>query len=244
MILLLDIGNSRLKWALQNDAIISIHQALCHHQDSFYDQLKTAWKNLTPPDVIGVSSVSSENIKQGIIEITQTLWGNLKIISAISSVEDFGVKNSYLQPQKLGVDRWLCLIASYHTYQQSLWVVDCGTAVTMDFIDEDGAHKGGVITAGLHLMKASLSNNTQDLALVNKNYSLALAQQTDKAISSGTLYAVIGLIKCLLNDYPSNALLILTGGDADKIANHLPQPVMIETDLVLQGLALFVQKHL
>ncbi|MCK5871895.1 MAG: type III pantothenate kinase [Methylococcales bacterium] len=244
MILLLDIGNSRLKWAQQNNDVIGSSQTLCHHQALFYDQLKTDWKPLTRPEIIAIASVSSEKIKAGILNIVRALWGDIKVICAVSTSEDFGVKNGYLHPQKLGVDRWLGLIAAYQAYQHSLWVIDCGTAITMDFVNEAGIHKGGVISAGLHLMKTALSNNTHDLALFNNEYPLALAQQTDKAIFSGTLYAVIGLIKCLLSDYPSHSVLILTGGDANKIADHLPQPVIIESDLVLQGLALFIQKYL
>ncbi|MCK5728419.1 MAG: type III pantothenate kinase [Methylococcales bacterium] len=244
MILLLDIGNSRLKWAQQNNGVISATQALYHQKTSFYEQLKTAWKNVPAPDIVGISSVGADHIKQVIIDVIQVIWGTIKIISAASTSEDFGVKNSYQYPQKLGVDRWLGLIASYYSYQQSLWVIDCGTAITMDFIDETGIHKGGVISAGLHLMKTALSNNTQDLALYNKAHHLELAHQTDKAIFSGTLYAITGLINGLLSDYPSDSILIITGGDADKIADHLSHPVIIEPDLVLQGLALFIQKYL
>ena len=244
MILLIDIGNTRLKWALEKEGLLGESQAIFHQKKSFTSQLKKEWGSLPRPNAIGISCVSSNKIKARVIAIAKEYWNEVEIIVATSSKHAFGVTNNYLHPHKLGVDRWLCLISSYYYYQQAVWVIDCGTAVTIDLINESGQHQGGVISAGLQLMKTALSTQTDGLRFIDKNYPLGLSNQTDKAIFSGTLYAIIGLIEQLLVQYPDKPMLILTGGDAKTVAKNLLHPTHIEPNLVLKGLALYTQKYL
>ncbi len=244
MNLLVDIGNTRLKWSLEADRKMSQSMALYHQSMNFNQHLAKDWQPLVSPKILAISSVSSEKIKLEVINLAQRLWKDVKIIIAKSSTEEFGVKNSYLQPEKLGVDRWLALIASYNHYRQAVWVIDCGTAITVDFINAQGQHQGGLISAGLWLMKTALSTHTAMLDFSEKNYYLNLATQTDKAIFSGTLYAATGLIEQAINQKTLKAMLILTGGDAQIIANNLSLPAIIEPDLVLKGLAIVTQKYL
>ena len=244
MNLLVDIGNTRLKWSLETDREMSQSMALFHQSTNFNQHLAKDWQPLNPPKILAISSVSSEKIKLDVINLAQQLWKDVKIIIAESVSKEFGVKNSYLQPEKLGVDRWLALIASYSHYRQAVWVIDCGTAITVDFIDVQGQHQGGLISAGLWLMKTALSTHTATLDFSEKNHSLSLATQTDEAIFSGTLYAAIGLIEQVINQQSPKIMLILTGGDAQIIAKNLSLPVVIEPDLVLKGLALLTQKYL
>jgi type III pantothenate kinase len=244
MILLIDIGNTRLKWALENEGLLGGSQAIGHQQIDFIQQLKTDWSQLAIPNQVAISSVGSDGVKKNVITIIQAFWKGVTLVIARSSTKSFGVNNHYLFPEKLGVDRWLCLIKSYHHYQQAFWVIDCGTAITMDFVDASGQHHGGVISAGLQLMRTALSTQTAALNFKGENAPLGLSNQTDNAIFSGTLYAVIGLIEQLLTQYSQPSKLILTGGAAGIIAQHLSRPTQIESDLVLQGLALYTQKTL
>ena len=239
MNLLVDIGNSRLKWGLESNQKISQSRALFHQSTNFSQHLTKDWQALIPPKTLAISSVSSEEIKSEIISLAQQLWKNINIIIAKSKSKQFNVQNSYSQPEKLGVDRWLALIASYNHYQQALWVIDCGTAITIDLINEQGQHQGGLISPGLQLMKTALSTHTATLNFPKvKRYNLGLANQTNKAIFNGTLYAATGLIEQAINRHPLKAKLILTGGDAQVIAKNLSQPVIIKPNLVLKGLAL------
>ncbi len=245
MNLLVDIGNTRLKWSLKTNNNISPSVALFHQSTNFPQHLTKDWQSLTPPKSIVISSVSTAKVKLSVINLAQQLWNNIKIIIAESSAEELGVQNGYLQPEKLGVDRWLALIASYNDYQQALWVIDCGTAITMDFINEQGQHQGGLISPGLQLMKTALSTHTASLNFSReKRYQLGLANQTNKAIFNGTLYAATGLIEQAINQQSLKTMIILTGGDAQIIAKNLSFSVIIEPDLVLKGLALLTQRHL
>jgi len=245
MNLLVDIGNSRLKWGLETDRKISQSRAFFHQSTNFSQHLTKDWQALVPPKILAISSVSSEEVKLEVICLAQQLWKNVKIIIAKSTSKEFGVKNSYLQPEKLGIDRWLALIASYNDYQQAVWIVDCGTAITVDFINAEGQHQGGLISPGLQLMKTALSTHIATLNFSKeKHYNLGLANQTNKAIFNGTLYAAIGLIEQAINQQSLKAIIILTGGDAQIIAKNLSLPVIIEPNLVLKGLALLTQKYL
>lgn len=244
MNLLIDIGNTRLKWVLLIKGEVSHSVALHHQPTNFTQQLISDWQSLPTPKIVCLSCVSSEHIKTKVINLVQQLWKTIKIIIAKSSAEAFGVKNSYLHPQKLGIDRWLGLIASYHHYQQAVWIADCGTAITLDFIDDQGQHGGGLIAPGLQLMKRSLLTDTAALDFFENDYSLSLANQTDNAIFSGTLGAATGLIEQFVTRKSCKALLILTGGDAKIIAENLSVPVIMEADLVLKGLAILMQKYL
>lgn len=240
MKLLIDIGNSRLKWAQEIQGQITAQQALAHQQTNWQNELFQAWKKLATPEKLVISCVANPTILQTIEELAQQLWNNVDIICATTSAAAFGVKNSYPAPEKLGVDRWLCLIAARHLYPQTaVWIVDCGTAITVDFINAEGEHGGGLISAGLSLMQKSLLQNTANLRLSEQVYGAGLANLTEAAIFNGTLYAAVGLIEQALKMQPSSAVLLLAGGDAEIISAHLSPPFIVESDLVLKGLAIF-----
>ena len=245
MNLLIDIGNTRLKWALHTKNIVDKSTALMHHQANFIPQLENTWQPLEKPNIVVISSVSTDSLKIKIVALLKNLWDDdIQIIIPYSTDALFGVKNSYLHPEQLGIDRWLSLIACHHHYSNAAWIVDCGTAITVDFIDKQGVHHGGLISAGLNLMKASLSKNTAALTFSEKESTLKLATQTDSAIFNGTLYAAIGLIEHVVKSRQPQAVLILTGGDAQLIASYLSFSAIVDPNLVLKGLAIFANKPL
>ncbi len=239
MNLLIDIGNSRLKWACEFGGKLSAQTALFHQQQNWQTQLLNAWQGLSSPEKVAISCVANPDILQSVIAWAKQLWSNCEILIAKSQATGFGVKNSYQHPEKLGVDRWLCLIAARHFYPQAAWIVDCGTAITVDYIDENGQHGGGLIAPGLTLMKKSLLQNTAALDFTAQAYQPELANFTDAAIFSGTLYAAVGLIEQALKTQTAPAVLLLTGGDAKIISSQLSPSFIIEPDLVLKGLSIF-----
>lgn len=243
MNLLIDIGNSRLKWGLlQNGAIFS-QMALDHQQNDWQTLLLKSWQQLEKPQKIAICSVASPEKAEQIIDLANQLWKKVKIIIPTSMANGFGVQNGYLYPQKLGVDRWLCLIATRHFYKKAAWIVDCGSAITVDFINEHGLHNGGLIAPGLKLMKKALSQNTAALNYSWQNYPLGLANFTEGAIFTGTLYAAVGLIEQAVVTQATKAMIVLTGGDAELISPHLSHhSIIVDPDLVLRGLAIFIQQ--
>jgi type III pantothenate kinase len=237
--LLVDIGNTRIKWGLDKDNHIIHGQSLVHQQLEQNELLK-CWKNISAPDRMAVSCVSSKQSLELIMTVARLLWPSIEIMLAQSKANDFGVRNAYYNPEKLGVDRWLSLIAVKQHYQGYTCIVDCGTAITIDVMDADGRHQGGLICPGLRLMKSSLATGTEILQFNQQKYPIGLANSTDAAIYTGTLWSVIGLIEHTMNKQPEITTLILTGGDAELIAEQLTCQPIIDSDLVLRGLALLL----
>jgi len=149
MNLLIDSGNTRLKWAiLQDGGLIASHALL--NQQITRQQLIETWKLQPPPKRLAIACVSSTPLLELVLAVAVELWPTIKIISVKSEAHAFGVVSAYQQPEKLGVDRWLALVAVRNHYQLPACIVDCGTAITVDLIDADGNHQGGLISPGVN----------------------------------------------------------------------------------------------
>lgn len=241
MNLLIDMGNTRLKWGVSNNLCIPPGLPISNTQIN-RNTLIQLWQNVTLPDQVAISCVSARQLFDLVSSVAYELWPGISIILAKSAATAFGICNAYQQPEKLGVDRWLCLLAAYYSYRKALCIVDCGTAITVDVIDASGKHLGGMISPGLRLMKESLALGTENLKANEATFPFGLAKSTDAAIYNGTLSAACGLIELVLQNYPGPLQLLLTGGDAEIIATHLSRPAIIDPDLVLRGLALTLKK--
>ena len=237
MTLLLDIGNSRVKWALAHGGILTATTSIAHQTSHFKQTLQAQWQELAQrPSLIAISCVSHTTLLQQIILIAQQLWPDIAIVTPTAQAFALGVQSAYEQPETLGVDRWLALLAVRQITQQPACVIDCGTAITVDFINAQGLHLGGVISPGLTLMKRALAAGTGQLPYAENAFQVGLAKHTVAAIHSGAVYAAAGLIEKVLSRQTQTFTLFLTGGDATFIAAELAVEASIYDDLVLRGL--------
>lgn len=243
MNLLIDMGNTRLKWGGAKGGQIITGQFLVN---AWLDRqvLMGLWQDIARPRRIAVSCVSATPLLELVQSVAVELWPDADIVLVKSQAQAFGVISAYPQPEKLGVDRWLSLIAVWQKYRSPACIVDCGTAITVDLIDADGRHQGGLISPGLTLMKKALDQGTEALPFSETSHVFGLASCTEAAIYSGTLMAAIGLIEHVLAKQPQNMRLILTGGDAELIAGQLGIPSAIDPDLVLRGLLCVLEGHI
>ncbi len=198
MNLLVDIGNTRLKWAvLQDDNLIPgrtlINQHITRHE------LIETWNMPMTPERLAIACVTRAPLLELVQSVAIALWPAIEIVHVKSQAHSFGVYNAYQQPEKLGVDRWLALVAVRNHYQLPACIVDCGTAITVDLMDADGKHQGGLISPGLTLMKKSLAAGTEALHYHETHYDFGPADCTEAAIYSGTLAAAVGLIEYVVN---------------------------------------------
>ncbi len=239
MKLLIDIGNTRIKWAVEEDNIIKNSKAIEHNKTNFLSLIRQAWGKIERPTTIVVSCVSKNEIADQLIAVAENIWTDVEVIVAKSSAIGFSISNAYKQANKLGVDRWLALIALHHYYPGESVVVDCGTAITIDVLNKQGLHLGGVISPGIQLMKYSLFQGTEDLSNVDQAFPVGLSNNTESAIYSGTVLAAVGLIEKTLRDYTDCHTLVLTGGDAELLSQYLNCKVILEPDFVLKGLSLY-----
>ncbi len=238
MILLVDIGNTRLKWTLQQSGKFCQAGAITHGHKGINSALLSAWQGLDLPQKIYLACVSSITVKQAFFDAAEQLWPNVQIREIQTQKYAKGVSNAYSKPEKLGVDRWLVLLAAYHYYIAPVCVVDCGTAITLDVVDCQGTHLGGMIMPGLTLMKQALQNGTADLNFCLEVHKQGLANNTEAAIFNGNLNAIKGFIELGLAQYKKPLQLILTGGDAEFVADTLKLDAIVDTQLVFKGLAL------
>lgn len=248
MILLLDIGNSRLKWAIFDAGILRPGSAISHQLENAIAELESqvAGNNITR---VVVANVAGERLECRVRQWVDTCWGlAAEFISAQASL--FGLRNGYKHPDKLGVDRWLAMLAAQHNAAGSPFLLaDCGSAITIDLVDAEGLHLGGVITPGLTLMKDSLLRGT---ALSVSQQSLPASQlmwsdNTEDAMRGGARLAAVGAIIVAIEQarklFGSKVKIYLTGGDAELLKESLPVSISHDPWLVLKGLAMVSKKE-
>jgi len=249
--LLVDIGNTAIKWAILQNGELQTQQRVIHHSQELTTLLTQYWSSIPTPMQIWIGSVAGESVQHQITQWILQHW-QIKPHFVQSTARACGIKNAYIRSSQLGVDRWLSLIAAHHLFTGQLCVVDCGTAVTLDVILENGEHQGGLILAGLTMMQNTLLNNTATLAELTKKQCQhdkinLLARDTKMGIQLGSLYAVIGCIEHIMNTLAQDkqaVKLILTGGDAPHLQSALQYHYQYMPDLVLQGLKIMANQNL
>ena len=160
MNLLVDIGNARIKWAVQESSSWKTGEPLIRQQRAFKDLARPVWKELETPGRVIVSSVAGEDYRKSVHTWIKRRW---KVIPEFLHAEAHrcGVSNAYSAPERLGGDRWANLLAVHAHHKGPAVVIDCGTAITIDAIAGDGAHLGGLIVPGMDLMTTALTEGAQ-----------------------------------------------------------------------------------
>ena len=242
MLLVIDIGNTRTKWALADDSGKLSPMEICLNAN-----ITKANFPIAEAMSAVIANVAGEAMAQQLTQLLQPL--EPRFISA--SAQACGVKNSY--QNTLGADRWAALVAAWRNTKHATVVVNAGTAITIDCIGKEGTFLGGTIMPGLHLMHESLSKNTAQLRVgeVSVNdFNADFPANTQEGIHTGCLNAVAGAIHLMQKRLEKHSgwlpKLILSGGDAHKIAKALSTPILnistkqviITENLVLQGLVL------
>jgi len=239
MDLLIDIGNTSLKWALGESGVPGAMQTVRHHGGLPID-LHTTWERLAPPRRILVSNVGGAGLARALERVCRSYWGREPIFAAPES-DAYGVTIAYAQPKRLGVDRWLTLIAARRFCAGPVLVIDAGTAITYDLLLGDGRHLGGLIVAGIELMRAGLLASTQIPQVEPEELTAPWATNTGTAIALGSIQAPAALAERLFDRLTDQAArppeCLLAGGDAERLLPVLDLPVRRTPDLVLQGLA-------
>lgn len=254
MILLIDAGNTRIKWATVGTAHaldggpIWLHQGSVSHAEM--SVLKATWAVL-PISRILISNVAGEKLLHALELLLASCVDGVKPERFVSSSECAGVKNTYAQAAQLGCDRFASAIGAHALFPlRLLLVVTCGTATTIDAVTVDGTSEGssggtfigGMILPGLQLMAQSLARNTAQLPQIAESLSLhqLFADNTDQAIASGCINAQVGAI---IRAYDTLAKMqahpvscIISGGAAKFLTPHLGIDHQHVENLVLTGL--------
>ena len=238
--LLLDGGNSQLKWAwVENGTFSEVGRA--PYRD--LTQLGEEWLQFADDDVKIVGCAVCGSVKKAMVEEQLT-----RPVEWLSSMpQALGIRNHYRRPEEHGSDRWFNALGSRRFTQNACVVVSCGTAVTTDALTEDNHYLGGTIMPGFHLMKEAMALKTANLNRpIGKVYPFPTT--TPNAIASGMMDAVCGALMMMhgrLKDKTGGGKpvdIIITGGGAGRVVQALSESfvhdnqVKIVDNLVIHGL--------
>jgi len=246
VILLVDIGNSRLKYASLEDGspkFIGSHDYYASPIDA--DSIQIADR---VPDAIYQISVADESIEHELDLMCQQRWG-LQPYKLTAEGDCSGVTNGYIPPESLGVDRWAAMIGAYHLINDAVVVVDCGTACTIDIINSSGLHSGGAIIPGYQMMQQALKRGTARIKpAAASGVSHVPGVTTADCLHYGAIEASCGLVERVTqwaeNESGKAVTVVVTGGDALQLLPHLHRPVHYERNLVFLGMKAMVAEKL
>ena len=240
-ILLLDIGNTRLKWASLKGGIFLPGDELLHAGQLDIEKL-TQIRLDALPDLVMAACVAGSKSELLLQEWVQRQFQrDIEFVTAEQQM--LGVTNAYADPVQLGSDRWVAMIAAHQEWQGNLCVIDAGTALTLDLVQKDGRHLGGYILPGLGMMQHCLIEGSEipistDSVILASNTQVG--DSTIRCISNGALQAACGLIERTILQFEQQSQEavknILTGGDSQSLVDNLTIPCVIEPNLVLRGL--------
>jgi len=248
--LAIDIGNSRIKWAVFKNNKIQ-HSGVFEYDVAHLDDAINHANLPVNVKTIAVSCVANADVKNRINKCLSEKISKPVQFAKTQSAQ-CGVTNSYALPDNMGVDRWLAMIAAFNLYKiksdEALCVIDCGTAITFDVLNAQGVHAGGLIMPGYQTMVQSLlkeTSNIQQAAGAGIAESFAsmqsgLASSTKQAVSKGCAQLVAGGLSSLIDRQKKESSVklrcIITGGDGQWLSDALNYENTYHPFLVLQGL--------
>lgn len=234
MILAVDAGNTRIKWALHDGQDFVREGRAATAEMSV---LETQWAALPAPSLVVIANVAGGEAARGLGELARR-WG-APVHWAVSGRSQGGVANGYEDPGRLGVDRWAALIGARKLVGGTCVVVNAGTATTIDALNASGEFLGGFILPGFDLMRESLAVSTALISGERGRFT-AFPRNTGDAIASGSINALCGAVermcKAVVAAGHGDPELVFSGGAGELIAGEMGRPVRFADKLVLEGL--------
>ena len=221
--LYIDHGNSSCKWC--SDGANNVHSG------NLGDLRK--WLAMYPQQSVYIASVSAN------AAALAALFGCDTVVTWLQSKAQWHeLTNAYSPPNGLGVDRWCAMIAAWASLRhQSLCVISCGSATTIDFVNADGRHLGGLITLGVTGAFHALAGATNLPIVTVRERIQPYANNTQDAINSGILGMIVNWLNAQIQQQlPSK--IVVYGGNSGIIAKHLQYPYVIQDHLALTGIQL------
>ncbi|MDO3723130.1 type III pantothenate kinase [Marinobacter sp. chi1] len=239
MRLLIDAGNTRIKWRLvkgSNEQPVVVDQGAVDLVDQ--ESLASLAGRLSDVERVAVSVVAGEPQRKRLSEVLALLTP-APVVYHWAEAERAGLRNAYDDPSKMGADRWHAMYGAWSTYRQGVAIVDAGSAVTVDYVDGAGQHLGGFILPGLQMMFRSLKTDAARIGFEpNQVLDRSPGRSTGECVNHGLAWLSAGMVAKIQEDVDRFSIkdVLVTGGDAERLVG-LGLGGMIVPDLVLQGLA-------
>jgi type III pantothenate kinase len=246
MKLVLDAGNTRLKWALVRGGSLVDSGSRAYREPASAPLLAEPEARGESLELVLVANVAGSAVARRLAEESRARFG-LEPEFVVPRACEHGVRSAYAEPERLGVDRWVGLIAAHRLATGSACVISAGTAATFDAVDAHGQHLGGLIVPGPRLMAEALAQNTSQIGATEPAHARpagldVLGKSTAEAVGRGALLAIatafdraVAIATLALGERPS---VFLTGGDAEVLLAWLESDVQVRADLALEGLAM------
>ncbi len=243
-ILLLDIGNTRLRWALDAGGSFIGGGQMVHGGDPQALRLDELPLPATAAGRIVASCVAGQAIRDAVADWAAAHQQVCEWI--VSPAAGHGVVNAYAEPHRLGSDRWAALVAVQRLAPGPACIVDAGTAITVDLLAAGGRHLGGYILPGWHGLVDSVLAQTALAAEPLPEPDRSPGRDTRTGLANGALTAVCALVESaverLETELQESVQCVLTGGDSGLLGRHLSIPHATEPALVLRGLAIIARE--
>lgn len=242
MKLLLDLGNTRLKWALQAAQGWQAQGAMAWSEAPAL--LGASWRALPEPVAAFGASVVDEEREHAVAAQVRAQFGR-EVVWLRTPASACGVRNAYPEPGRLGVDRFLAMVAAHAAGAGDCVLVGVGTALTLDALTAAGEHLGGLIAPGPRLMQQALLGATVQVRPRGDGMLVDAADNTSDAVVSGCWQAAAALVERFVARLAPRlggvAAIRLDGGDAAALAPLLAVPAQLVEHGVLHGLAVWAQ---
>ncbi|KGJ92164.1 type III pantothenate kinase [Thalassotalea sp. ND16A] len=239
MDLLIDVGNTRVKYAkVENNQLSAIEHCSI---EEFFEQLDT-FSKLNSIFLVSVSNQSFSNKLQSWAQTHSITFKTL-----LTEAETFGVKNSYQQYSTMGADRWLAVLGAQLLFpNNNVLIVDAGTATTFDLLNKEKQHCGGWIIPGVELMMQSLFDNTDKVfGKIAEIERTAFGQTTNDNVNLGCWSATTGAINNAISQAKQDGVqveqLIFTGGNGKELNRLGKFNGIFIADLIFQGMKRYIQ---
>lgn len=245
--LLLDIGNSKIKWGLLNEQQPVFNVASHAYREEMIEVIAGRyWADISPNRVVA-ANVAGPDLAAQLHSWVEKTW-HIPVEFLVPRRRAGGVVNGYLIPEQLGADRWAALIGAAQHPHGHLCIVDCGTALTIDILTADNQHQGGLIIPGRELMRRALLTGTAQVRDTRGDNTRIFGGDTGSAVAGGILYTMVALIDRVQADLAAEldapVAILLSGGEAALLAPLLAGPINYQPHLVLDGLAVIAQSFL
>jgi type III pantothenate kinase len=233
MVLTIDVGNTRIKGAVfERDNIID---QIVFQKNQLHEKIAAVLKKHQKITYLVVASVGDVE-KQMFLDFEKDLE-----VWFISHEDEFPFVNHYTTPKTLGIDRMVLAAGATLQFKgQNRLIIDAGTCVTYDFVDQNDVYHGGAISPGLRLRYESLHNYTEKLPLLMaENPKHFIGDSTAEAIHSGVINGLVYEINGFVDEYRvqySNFIIILTGGDTEFLAKRLKNTIFANSNFLLESL--------
>jgi type III pantothenate kinase len=232
MNIIIDIGNTRIKTAIFNfDQIVELN---IHKNEADFIESLTNLKIQCDNCIVAATGLYSDKLKKQLHIL-------FKKVIELNGFTKLPFNNLYQTKETQGPDRIAAIAGAQLKFQnENILIIDAGTAITFDFIDKNGNYLGGNISPGIEMRFKALHTFTQKLPLLNiSEQNLLLGLSTTDAITYGVqnsmIFEIEQYIQTLSQNY-ENLRTIMTGGDADFLANKLKNTIFVDSNLVLKGL--------